>query len=611
MSDDFNFETADMSAAIDDVEVSSSVAPSTASCPKPEQNFVGAPEDDAEAEAKARGHNWVPKTNYDYSSYAIKDKNSVEVGNMPAWAASAVKYEWSDDFGDVAPRVEELEKQLFTTDFLAGTGTAMKALELEVRTEGPKNVKPVLKFSEAGLHPVLMETLKLMHYDEPTPIQAYTIPAVLLGSDVVASAQTGSGKTAAYLIPILSRLMGKAQKLCAPRPNPVTYNPSTDAVRAEPLVLIVAPTRELVCQIFDEARRLCYRSKLRPCVAYGGGPMGLQREELNKGCDILIATPGRLIDFMRKPALLTLARLKYTIIDEADEMMTADWEENMTQIMGGDSNEDPDHIYMMFSATFPKEMRKVARKYMEPDYFRIYVGRIGSTHKNIEQSICWVEENKKRDALYDLLFSEKPARTIIFVNSKRQADMIDDFLFNKGLPTTSIHSDRTQREREDAILAFKQGTCPILVTTGVAARGIDIRNVMHVINYDMPSADHGGIQEYVHRIGRTARIGYTGKASSFYNNRNEDIAEDLVKLLIENGQLVPDFLEDHRPLDGGKIEFDDDSEPDSDEADEATGGDAWGAAPVDDGFKADEGFAADDGFKADEGGFKADAGDDA
>jgi ATP-dependent RNA helicase DDX3X len=123
----------------------------------------------------------------------------------------------------------------------------------------------------------------------------------------------------------------------------------------------------------------------------------------------------------------------------------------MKAIMGGDSNEDPDHCYMMFSATFPKEMRKIARQYMEPDYFRIYVGRIGSTHENVTQCVLFADESKKRDALYDLLFSSSPARTMIFVNSKQQADMLDDFLFNKGLPSTSIHADRIQREREDAM----------------------------------------------------------------------------------------------------------------------------------------------------------------
>lgn len=132
--------------------------------------------------------------------------------------------------------------------------------------------------------------------------------------------------------------------------------------------------------------------------------------------------------------------------------MGSDWNENMQAIMnGGDSNEDPDHCYMMFSATFPKEMRKIARQYMDPDYYRVRIGRIGATHSNITQSIIWVEESKKQAALYDLLFSLEPARTLIFVNGKRSADHLDDFLFNKGLPSTSIHGDRTQREREDAL----------------------------------------------------------------------------------------------------------------------------------------------------------------
>lgn len=166
------------------------------------------------------------------------------------------------------------------------------------------------QFEEAGLHPVIMETLKLMHYTQPTPIQMTTIPMILAGKDVVASAQTGSGKTASYLIPIISRLMGKVKKLAAKRPDPSTYNPNTDRVRAEPLVLIVCPTRELAIQIFDECRRLCYRTMLRPCVSYGGGPMRQQIEELSKGCDILVATPGRLKDFMGKPSVLTLRRVK-------------------------------------------------------------------------------------------------------------------------------------------------------------------------------------------------------------------------------------------------------------------------------------------------------------
>lgn len=298
----------------------------------------------------------------------------------------------------------------------------------------------------------MVENIKLCGYDVPTPIQAYVLPSVLMNIDIIGIAQTGSGKTAAFLIPVVSKLMGKAKKLCAPRPNlTVTFKPMQDGVRAEPLVLVVAPTRELAAQIFDEARRLCYRSMLRPCVIYGGAPSREQMDELRKGCDVLIATPGRLLDFMSKGGLLSLCRVKYTIIDEADEMVGPDWNDEMRTIMGGDSNDDDDHVYMLFSATFPKEARAVAKDYMSAEHIRIRVGRAGSSHINVTQKIIYVDEPKKRECLWDLLLSMPPARTIIFVNNKKAADFIDDFLFNRGMPSTSIHSDRTQREREDAM----------------------------------------------------------------------------------------------------------------------------------------------------------------
>lgn len=199
----------------------------------------------------------------------------------------------------------------------------------------------------------MVENVKLAGYDIPTPIQQYCMPAVKLGHDIVACAQTGnkvsalkilvtnpydigSGKTAAFLVPIISKLMGKAKKLTAPRPNPVTYQEGiTPRVRAEPLVLIVCPSRELATQIFDEARRFCYRSMLRPCVVYGGGPVGEQIKQLQKGCDIIIGTPGRLVDFINSPEVLTLKRLKYMVIDEADEMLQSDWDTELQQIMSG------------------------------------------------------------------------------------------------------------------------------------------------------------------------------------------------------------------------------------------------------------------------------------
>ena len=181
--------------------------------------------------------------------------------------------------------------------------------------------------------------------------------------------------------------MGKVKKLAAPRPSLGNFDPLTQGqTRGEPLIIVVAPTRELCIQIFDEARRLCYRSMLRPCVAYGGGPKRDQIGEIRAGCDILVATPGRLIDIMNDPTVLSLNRVKYTIIDEADELLQADWEEDMSKIMsGGDNNEDADHRYMMFSATFSKDLRALAKNFLATDFVRIRIGRAGSTHVNVKQ----------------------------------------------------------------------------------------------------------------------------------------------------------------------------------------------------------------------------------
>lgn len=378
--------------------------------------------------------------------------------------------------------------------------------------------------------------------------------------------------------------MGKAKKLAAPRPASDGLNRS-GSYTAEPLVLVVAPTRELATQIFDECRRFCYRSMLRPCVVYGGADTITQRLEIGKGCDVLVGTPGRLIDFLERGRILSLRRLKFVVIDEADEMLDMGFEPQIRKILHtSDCNQDDDQQIMMFSATFQKPIRKLAADFLAGDYVQIKVGRVGSTHGNITQTVMWVEEYKKKEAIYDLLCTAPPARTLIFVNHKRTADSLDDYLYNLKLPTTSIHGDRTQREREDALISFRSGRCPIMIATAIAARGLDIKNIMHVINYDLPP----NMDEYVHRIGRTARIGNHGLATSFYNEGNEGFAEDLVKLLVESSQEVPEFLESFRP--DGEINWD---EPSSDEelveagggaevaeVQEASG-DAWGTGAAD------------------------------
>ncbi|KAE9370611.1 DEAD-domain-containing protein [Stipitochalara longipes BDJ] len=556
-----------------------------------------------------QAYGWVAPTKYDYETFNKTTKEleeaqaSAEVPENPAefggifsgdWANKGALYEWKEEYGDVGPRFEALEKQLFGSDYHVRSGIKFDRIqEIAVTQEGNIRIDPITSFDDAGLHPAMRENVKLAGYNVPTPIQQYVLPAIFKGHDIVACAQTGSGKTAAFLIPILSKLMGKAKKLAAFRGNPANMREG-ERYRAEPLVLIVCPNRELATQIFDEARRFCYRTMLRPCVVYGGCPLREQIPLLEKGCDLLIATPGRLIDFMNRPALLTLKRLKYMVIDEADEMLHSDWENDLKQIMSGGDQEEGNINYLMFSATFPKFARDLAKEHLAHDHVRIRVGRAGSSHINIKQDVIFVLPQAKRQALFDLLMSAPPARTIIFVNSKRAADEVDDFLFNSNIPCTSIHSDRTQKEREDSIRAFRAGKAPVLVATGVSARGLDIHNVMHVINYDLPSPQYGGIEEYTHRIGRTGRIGNLGLATSFYNDRDADLAETLVKTLLETHQVIPDFLEQYIPEgftaegsgDVDKLKFEADSDNGDDEGETgetlAEGGDnggGWGNAP--------------------------------
>ncbi|KAF1810943.1 putative DEAD/DEAH box RNA helicase [Eremomyces bilateralis CBS 781.70] len=516
-----------------------------------------------EADASDDDNGWQDPTDYDYEAYkegraALLNPLESEQSERAErrWASSAVRYEWSDEFGDVGPADPEVEKALFDKLFMLGTGMNFDQYSYECEIKGPYNPGHISTWEDSGIHPQVLENVALCKFNKPTPVQSFVIPAALAGLDVVAISQTGTGKTGAYLLPIISRLMGKAKQLCARRaPSPEIR------VKAEPLVLVICPTRELAIQVFRDACRFAYRSMLRPCVVYGGqGNMMDQIRNLQMGCDILIGTPGRLRDFCSRPTLITLRRVKYTVVDEADELLEEDWNESIDDLMrGGDVNEDADHAYLMFSATFPRPVRHLAGKYMSKDFVRVKCGRIGSATNNVCQRIIWVDREKKEQCLLDLLNTLPATRTVIFVRSKRSADMLDDFLYRNQLPCTSIHGNKTQAEREDAMFNFRKARCPILVATGISARGIDVVNVMHVINYDLPAADQGGIKEYVHRIGRTARMGNIGMATSFYNDNDEGLANDLVKILMENGQTVPEFLEQYKPEDGN-VNFDSDEE---------------------------------------------------
>jgi len=322
-------------------------------------------------------------------------------------------------------------------------------------------------------------------------------------------AQTGSGKTAAFLFPIISQMV----KTNLPSDQGVGYGRR----KVFPYALVLAPTRELACQIYDEAKKFSYKTGLKSVVVYGGAPIGLQLRDLERGCDILVATPGRLVDIMER-ARISVSQIRWLILDEADRMLDMGFEPQIRRIVEGeDMPKTGERQTLMFSATFPKEIQRLAASFL-CDYVFLAVGRVGSTTELVTQKFIRVEEADKQGMLLDLITSVK-GLTIIFVETKRKADMLEDFLIRDGFPATSIHGDRVQQDRTAALRTFSSGQTPYLIATNVAARGLDIDNIAHVINYDMPT----DIDDYVHRIGRTGRAGKPGLATALISEENANI----------------------------------------------------------------------------------------
>jgi ATP-dependent RNA helicase DDX3X len=339
----------------------------------------------------------------------------------------------------------------------------------------------------------------------------------------------GSGKTAAFLVPILNMIYegGAIQ-------NHIIVNKRKKIL---PLALVMAPTRELALQIYDEARKFSYRSRVRPCVVYGGADIKAQMRDLHIGCHILVATPGRLNDLFER-GILGLQNIRYLVLDEADRMLDMGFEPQIRDIVERkDMPPTGMRQTMMFSATFPKEIQMLARDFLN-NYIFLAVGRVGSTSAMITQRLEWVEENEKRLFLLDLLRIDMNALTLVFVETKRGADELERYLVAERYPAISIHGDKSQNEREEALRMFRAGQRPILVATAVAARGLDISNVKFVINFDLPT----DIDEYVHRIGRTGRAGNVGEAISFFNDKNRNISRDLYDIFNETQQEIPEFL---------------------------------------------------------------------
>ncbi|XP_037385630.1 probable ATP-dependent RNA helicase DDX4 isoform X2 [Talpa occidentalis] len=398
-----------------------------------------------------------------------------------------------------------------------------------VEVSGHDAPPAILTFEEANLCQTLNNNIAKAGYTKLTPVQKYSIPIILAGRDLMACAQTGSGKTAAFLLPILAHMMRDG------------ITASRFKELQEPECIIVAPTRELINQIYLEARKFSFGTCVRAVVIYGGTQLGHSIRQIVQGCNVLCATPGRLMDIIGKEKI-GLKQVKYLVLDEADRMLDMGFGPEMKKLIscpGMPTREQRQTL--MFSATFPEEIQRLAGEFLKSSYLFVAVGQVGGACRDVLQTILQVGQYSKREKLVEILRNIGDERTMVFVETKKKADFIATFLCQEKISTTSIHGDREQREREQALGDFRCGKCPVLVATSVAARGLDIENVQHVINFDLPST----IDEYVHRIGRTGRCGNTGRAISFFDpDSDSHLAQPLVKVLSDAQQDVPAWLEE-------------------------------------------------------------------
>lgn len=360
-----------------------------------------------------------------------------------------------------------------------------------------------MSFETLGLHPKILKAVSAAGYDKPTDIQLKAIPKIVRGFDLRASAQTGTGKTAAFLLPALHRLV----------------TPSTQSGKG-PRVLILVPTRELAMQIMQQAEKYSrFLQKQKMVCIVGGVPYPKQIRDLSRPCDVLIATPGRLIDFIDQKKI-SFSRLEMLVLDEADRMLDMGFQKPVEKIVGETPKE---RQTLLFSATLQGSVVKLSEKLLTKP-MEITVHGEKAKHENIKQTIHYVDDLNHKNRLLDhILTQDGVQNTIVFTSTKRHADQLVKELRVKGYMTGALHGDMNQRQRTRTIAQLKNGKISVLVATDVAARGIDVQSISHVINFDLPN----NAEDYVHRIGRTGRAGAQGSAFSFVGNRDAHLIKQI------------------------------------------------------------------------------------
>ena len=359
-----------------------------------------------------------------------------------------------------------------------------------------------MSFESFKLHPDLLRGINALGFEKPTPIQTQAIPSAMAGRDLLACAQTGSGKTAAFLLPVLHQIL--------------------DQPRGTTRALVVTPTRELAAQVAADLQDLGRFTPLRAAAVFGGVKMGPQEKAFRRGVDVMVATPGRLLDHLSRP-YANLDSVEYLILDEADRMLDMGFLPDIRRILGQLPNR---RQTLLFSATISREIAALAGGLMR-DPVSVEVERSGSTAELIEQSIYPVEQHRKTALLLDLLEKGEVVDALVFTRTKRRADRVAQQLSKQGIKAERIHGNRSQGQRTAALAGFKKGRIKVLVATDVASRGIDVEALGHVVNYDVPGAP----EDYIHRIGRTGRAEVKGNAFTFVSLQEEADVRNIERVL--------------------------------------------------------------------------------
>jgi superfamily II DNA/RNA helicase len=380
-------------------------------------------------------------------------------------------------------------------------------------------------FSQLQLAPNLAKAVAEMGYESMTPIQAQAIPVVLSGQDVMGAAQTGTGKTAAFSLPLLQRMLKHENTSTSPARHPVR-------------ALVLLPTRELADQVAQQVKMYAKYTQLRSAVVFGGMDMKPQTAELKRGVEVLVATPGRLLDHIEaKTAVLN--QVEYVVLDEADRMLDIGFLPDLQRIL---SYLPKQRTTLLFSATFSPEIKRLAASYLQ-NPVTIEVARPNQTASTVTQLFFSVVEDDKRNALKQIVKERGISQAFVFVNSKLGCARLARALERDGLRTAALHGDKSQDERLKALEAFKKGEVDLLICTDVAARGLDIKDVPAVFNIDIPF----NAEDYIHRIGRTGRAGAEGLAVSFASPSDTRLVSDIEKLTKQKIELLPLEFADERP----------------------------------------------------------------